>query len=62
MTFSTHFTDEPLLLDIVNTLYDLGQGKLEQEHKWAKHYATNYHIEDSHLWKISNGWSIQGIT
>ncbi|KAG2059594.1 hypothetical protein BDR06DRAFT_841459, partial [Suillus hirtellus] len=55
----TCFMNEPLFLEVIEAMYNLDNGKSEQDHRRAHHQALGYSIEDGCLWCIADGKSIR---
>ena len=57
-TLHTHFTDEPLFLEVIEAILDLDASKLECTCKHARHCTEGYLIEDGRLWRVCDGKSV----
>ncbi|KIK79932.1 hypothetical protein PAXRUDRAFT_102602, partial [Paxillus rubicundulus Ve08.2h10] len=54
-----HFTDEPLLLEIIEALHDLDSDKPDWIQRCVRHRALNYLVEDGRLFRITDGRSVR---
>ena len=51
----THFAEEKVFIEIVNSLLELDHGSSLKLQKQAKHKAKGYMIEEGQLWRIGDG-------
>ena len=54
-TLRTHFVEEKVFLEVINSLLQLNHGKSLRVQKRAKHKAKGYMIEGEKLWKLGDG-------
>ena len=53
------FTNEPLLLEVIEAIHNLDGDKPDRVKQRARHRACNYLIDDGRLWRIAKGRSVR---
>jgi hypothetical protein len=51
----TCFANEPLFLEVIEAMYNLDNGKSEQDHRQAHHQALGYSVKDRRFGTLQMG-------
>ncbi|KAF8193992.1 hypothetical protein K438DRAFT_1588479 [Mycena galopus ATCC 62051] len=55
MALRERLKGEPVFVEVMNALRELGMGVSKQEHEKARHRAEEYFIDDGKLWQVGGG-------